>query len=215
VSLEQYEDTLNNLELKRHEAVDGLFSGGDVALREEYMLRYMLDVETRGSASLLNMSAFSDPRKYTLRVKSPGTDETVETNVDLLETFNWLLGLRVKHVAASETYLAAFSNKDKRTVAKLTVSGTGAYWFRQVTGTLPDGREALIVWRTLSDDAAHDEAALLAWFESKGHLVSESLDVIYTNGDCNLGASKPPSARWSVESLEAHFHELMFEGSES
>jgi hypothetical protein len=79
----------------------------------------------------------------------------------------------------------------------------------------PDGREALIVWRTLSDDAAQDEAALLAWFESKGHLLSESLDVIYTNGDCNLVASKPPSASWSVESLEAHFHELMFEGSES
>lgn len=215
VYLEQYEDTLNNLDLKRPEAIDGLFSGGDVALREDYVLRYMLDVETRGSTSLLNMSAFSDPRKYTLRVKSPGTDETVETNVDLIETFNWLLGLRVQHVAASETYSAEFSEKDKRTVAKLAVSGTGSYWFRQVTGRLPDGREALIVWRTLSNDAARDEAALLAWFESNGHLVSEFLDVVYINGDSNLGASKPPSASWSVQSLEAHFHDLMFEGSES
>ena len=213
--LESYEDALNNLELKRTAAIDGLFSTDESALREEYVLKYMLDVETRGSASLLNMSAFSDPRKYTLRVKSPGTDETVETNVDLLETFNWLLGLRVKHVAASETYSAEFSNKAKRTVAKLKSSETGSYWFRQVTGTLPDGREALIVWRTLSDDAARDEAALLAWFESNGHLASESLNVVYINGDSNLSASKPPSASWSVESLEAHFHELMFEGSES
>jgi adenine-specific DNA-methyltransferase len=192
-----------------------LFSSDESALREEYVLKYMLDVETRDSGSLLNMAAFLDPRKYTLRVKSPGTDETVERNVDLLETFNWLLGIRVQHVAASETYSAEFSNKDKRTFAKLKSSETGSYWFRQVTGTLPDGREALIVWRTLSDDAARDEAALLAWFESNGHLASESLDVVYINGDSNLGASKPPSARWSVESLEAHFHELMFEGSES
>ena len=200
--------------MNRPSGIEELFSSDESALREEYILKYMLDVETRGSASLLNMSAFSNPRKYTLRVKSPGTDETVETNVDLIETFNWLLGLRVQHVAASETYSSEFSTKDKRTVAKLKSSQTGSYWFRQVTGTLPDGREALIVWRTLSDDAASDEAALLAWFESKGHLVSESLDVIYTNGDCNLVASKPSSARWSVESLEAHFHELMFEGSE-
>jgi adenine-specific DNA-methyltransferase len=215
IRLEQYEDTLNNLDLKRPAGVEELFTGDEITLREEYVLKYMLDVETRGSASLLDMSAFSDPRKYTLRVKSRGTDETVETTVDLLETFNWLLGLRVQHVAASETYSTEFSNKDKRTVAKLKSSQTGSYWFRQVTGTLPDGREALIVWRTLSDDAAHDEAVLLAWFESKGHLASESLDVVYINGDCNLGASKPPGARWSVESLEAHFHELMFEGSES
>lgn len=214
IRLEQYEDTLNNLVMNRPRGIEELFSSDETSLREEYVLKYMLDVETRGSASLLNMSSFSDPRRYTLRVKSPGTDETVETNADLIETFNWLLGLRVQHVAASETYLSEFSTKDKRTIAKLTASETGSYWFRQVSGTLPDGREALIVWRTLSDDAAHDEAALLAWFESKGHLASKSLDVIYTNGDCNLGASKPSSASWSVESLEAHFHELMFDGSE-
>ena len=215
LTVESYEDTLNNLELNRPSGIEELFSSDESALREEYVLKYMLDVETRDSGSLLNMAAFLDPRKYTLRVKSPGTDETVERNVDLLETFNWLLGIRVQHVAASETYSAEFSNKDKRTFAKLKSSETGSYWFRQVTGTLPDGREALIVWRTLSDDAARDEAALLAWFESNGHLASESLDVVYINGDSNLSASKPPSASWSVESLEAHFHELMFEGSES
>jgi adenine-specific DNA-methyltransferase len=113
IRLEQYEDTLNNLVMNRPRGIEELFSSDEGALREEYVLKYMLDVETRGSASLLNMSAFSDPRKYTLRVKSPGTDETVETNVDLLETFNWLLGLHVQHVAASETFLADFSNKDK------------------------------------------------------------------------------------------------------
>jgi len=215
VHLEQYEDTLNNLDIKRPAGVEELFSGGDRSLREEYVLRYMLNVETRGSASLLNASAFTDPRKYTLRVKSPGSDETVETAVDLLETFNWLLGLRVRHIAASETFSATFNDNGKRLRATLKSAKNGAHWFRPVSGTLPDGREALIVWRTLTDDAARDEAALLEWFSKKGFLNSESLDVVYVNGDCNLAASKPGAAKWTIEPLEARFHELMFEGQRS
>jgi adenine-specific DNA-methyltransferase len=61
----------------------------------------MLDVETRGSPSLLNVQAFSDPTAYRLKVKRPGSDESCEVNVDLLETFNWLIGLTVRHIAAS------------------------------------------------------------------------------------------------------------------
>jgi adenine-specific DNA-methyltransferase len=214
VEIESYEDTLNNLDIKRPAGVEDLFAREDRSLREEYVLRYMLNVETRGSTSLLNASAFSDPRKYTLRVKSPGSDETVETAVDLLETFNWLLGLRVRHIAASETFSATFNDNGKRLSATLKTAKDGVHWFRPVAGMLPDGREALIVWRTLTDDAARDEAGLLAWFSKKGFLDSESLDVVYVNGDCNLAASKPSAAKWTIEPLEARFHELMFEGVE-
>jgi len=215
VRLEQYEDTLNNLEMKRPGAAEGLFSGDNQALREEYNLRYMLDVESRGSASLLNTSMFADPRKYTLRVKSPGSDETKESTVDLLETFNWLLGLRVRHIAASETFSATFFEKDKRLSAKLTVSDDGEYWFRQVRGVLPDGRDALVVWRTLSGDVEKDEAVLLSWFETAGHLRSETLDVVFVNGDCNLDAARPAGARWEIEPLETRFEQLMFDGVDS
>ena len=41
-------------------------------LSEQYILRYMLDVETRGSQSLLNVEAFTDPTAYKLKVKRPG-----------------------------------------------------------------------------------------------------------------------------------------------
>jgi adenine-specific DNA-methyltransferase len=213
IRLEQYEDTLNNLDVKRPEGMDDLFSGGGQSLREEYILRYMLDVETRESASLLNAAGFVDPRKYTLRVKAPGLDETVETTVDLVETFNWLLGLCVRHIAASETFKASFTEKGKRLVAEIKLDGEGPYWFRQVSGTLPDSREALVVWRVLTGDVAKDEAALLAWFETRGHLNSETLDVVYINGDCNLAAAKPASSKWTLEPLDARFHELMFEGA--
>ena len=51
--------------------------------REQYILRYLLDVETRGSQSLLNVQAFTDPTAYKLKVKRPGSDESREVNVDL------------------------------------------------------------------------------------------------------------------------------------
>jgi len=58
-------------------------------LRRDYMLKYMLDVETRGSASLLNIDRFADPTAYTLRVKKPSkTDDMLNGPVDLIETFN-------------------------------------------------------------------------------------------------------------------------------
>src|SRR5690606_32080967 len=101
IRLESYEDTLNNLELRRTEAQQSLLDSsqaqGPDGFKEQYLLRYMLDVETRGSQSLLNVSAFMDPTAYKLKVKRPGSDESREVNVDLQETFNWLIGLKVDH----------------------------------------------------------------------------------------------------------------------
>jgi len=86
--LEQYEDTLNNLELPRAaEGQKALEMFGD-----EYLLKYMLDFETQGSPCLLNLEMFKDPFAYRLKVLEG--DETVERAVDLVETFNYLLGFR-------------------------------------------------------------------------------------------------------------------------
>lgn len=110
--LESYEDTLNNLEVRRTEAQQELLDDPDVrgpeGFREDYLLRYMLDVETRGSPSLLNIRVFDAPTEYILRVKRPGSDETRATPVDLVETFNWLIGLRVEHLGAPQSYRAGF-----------------------------------------------------------------------------------------------------------
>jgi hypothetical protein len=54
---------------------------GPNGLKEQYLLRYMLDVETHGSPSLLNVRAFNDPGAYKLKVKLPGSDESREVNV--------------------------------------------------------------------------------------------------------------------------------------
>jgi adenine-specific DNA-methyltransferase len=118
--LESYEDTLNNLndlDRARTDAQKSLLDTAEAKgidhLSEQYILRYMLDVETRGSQSLLSVTAFDDPSAYRLKVKSPGSDESREMNVDLLETFNWLIGLTVRHIAAPQTFTGDFERDEK------------------------------------------------------------------------------------------------------
>lgn len=53
--------------------------------REDYVLRYMLDVEARGSASLLNVEEFTNPFNYQLNVATGASaGETRPVAVDLV-----------------------------------------------------------------------------------------------------------------------------------
>ena len=167
VRLESYEDTVNNLETRRAASqqllLDSAEAQGPDRLREQYVLRYMLDVETRGSQSLLNVQAFADPTAYRLTVKLPGSDESREVKVDLLETFNWLIGLTVRHIAAPRAFRAAFergTEKRLRLKGRLKEEADGPYWFRTVAGTTPDGRRALVIWRKLSGEPEQDNLVL-------------------------------------------------------
>lgn len=86
-SLESYEDTLNNIEF------DDV--AGQHAFRfDDYLIQYMLKWETKQSATLLNVENLSRPFNYKLLIHSDG--ETRETVADIPETFNYLLGLRVR-----------------------------------------------------------------------------------------------------------------------
>jgi adenine-specific DNA-methyltransferase len=58
--LESYEDSLNNLELKRTGPQQTLLEQ-QPGFREDYLLRYMLDVEAREGPSLLNVERFEEP----------------------------------------------------------------------------------------------------------------------------------------------------------
>ncbi|MFA0758481.1 MAG: hypothetical protein NOOUEUKL_001144, partial [Candidatus Fervidibacter sp.] len=113
--LEQYEDTLNNLELPREQ--EGLFALERFG--DEYLLRYMLDFETQGSPCLLNLEQFQDPFAYKLKVQEG--DEIRERVVDVVETFNYLLGIHVKKVRQFEDngrpYRAVLGEKDGKRIA--------------------------------------------------------------------------------------------------
>ena len=219
VRLESYEDALNNLETRRTDKQQLLLDTADAqgadGLREQYILRYMLDVETRGSQSLLNVQAFTDPTAYKLKVKRPGSDESREVNVDLLETFNWLIGLTVRHIAAPRAFSAAFERdgeKRLRLKGRLKQEADGPYWFRTVTGTTPDGRRTLVIWRKLTGEPEQDNLVLDEWFTRQGYSAKDSeFDLIYVNGGNNLENLKTPDDLWKVRLIEEDFHRLMFE----
>jgi adenine-specific DNA-methyltransferase len=219
VRLESYEDALNNLETHRTKEQQGLLdlsqAQGADSLREQYILRYMLDVETRASQSLLNVHAFNDPTAYKLKVKRPGSDESHEVNVDLLETFNWLVGLTVKTIAAPQTFVAAFerdSEQRLRLAGRLKQVVDGPFWFRTVTGTTPDGRKALIIWRKLTGKPEEDNLVLDEWFRKHTYSTKDIFfDLIYVNGGNNLPNVRREDETWKVRLIEEDFHRLMFE----
>jgi len=188
--LESYEDTLNNLLFEDNPARDELLAGSE-SLREDYMLRYMLDVESRGSQSLLNIDGFADPGSYKLMVKKPGSDEYTYRNVDLLETFNYLIGLRVEHTACWQGFEGQFEREkdpelpeDQQT--RLVVSGwkedaggkipskgsfrqsnNGPWWFRKVEGWVPKDSG--------NPNNGQKEKVLIVWRNLTGDIEQDNL----------------------------------------
>ncbi|TJV94233.1 MAG: site-specific DNA-methyltransferase [Mesorhizobium sp.] len=219
IRLESYEDALNNLVSRRTAKQDDLLASteaqGADQFKEQYMLRYMLDVETRGSQSLLNIGGFSDPTAYRLNVKRPGSDESREVNVDLLESFNWLVGLRVQGIAVPQGFAAEFErDAEGRMVLKgrLRQDANGPWRFRTVTGTTPDGRRTLIIWRKLTGNIEEDNLVLDTWFMRAGYSAKDSeFGLIYVNGDNNLENLKAADDTWKVRLIEEDFHRLMFD----
>jgi len=219
IRLESYEDALNNLETRRADTQQLLLEAAEAqgtnGLKEQYLLRYMLDVETRGSQSLLNVQAFKDPTAYKLKVKRAGSDESREMNVDLLETFNWLVGLTVQHIAAPLSFNAEFERDSERRLrikGRISQHAGGPWWFRTVTGTMPDGRRTLVIWRKLTGDQEQDNLVLDEWFTKQGYSTRDyEFQLIYVNGDNNLENLKAPDDTWKVRLIEEDFHRLMFD----
>ena len=103
IRLESYEDTLDSLELAPTSPEQEDLFARNPTLAEDYRLRYALGEETAGSACLLGKH-FADPFAYTLSVVRDGVRS--EVAVDLPETFNFLIGLRVASRRHAENVLA-------------------------------------------------------------------------------------------------------------
>lgn len=217
IQLESYEDSLNNLELKRSTQQEELLGAsgaqGSEGFKEQYTLRYMLDVETRGSKSLLDVKGFSDPEKYLLRIRKPGTDESRLASVDLVETFNWLIGLRVAKVHATERIGATFDrHAEGRLQATVSLDAEGAWSFTRAAGVTPNGDRALVVWRRLTDDPEKDNAVLNEWLRSQENW-TDIADVVYVNGDHQLELIGDQGSPWKTRLIDDDFQRLMFEES--
>jgi adenine-specific DNA-methyltransferase len=179
--LESYEDTLNNLLLPSANA-SGLLQFSQEA-QEDYLLKYMLDVETEGH--LFNLQAFKNPFNYQLNVTE--NNELVPTTVDLIETFNYLIGLYVQRIQRV---------KD----------------IKLVEGKTRTGEKTLVIWRNL-ETTSNDETE--AVFRKLYDTVrSSEFDQIYINGDHHFENVRAANDQFKVKLIEDAFFKLMFNSSE-
>lgn len=226
--LESYEDTLNNLSLQSDPARERALADNP-SLREDYVLNYWLDVETQGSQSLLNVANFRDPTAYTMRIKQPGSDVQRLQRIDLIETFNWLIGLWVEHMAAPQTFEAEFARetdpllpKDQNTrlvCTRTRQADAGPYWFRLVEGyTLKvpgddtSRQKTLVVWRKLTDNPEQDNAVLQHFLMEKLAISprEQTYAVIYVNGSHTLPNPVVEGEQTKVRLIEEAFHQAMW-----
>lgn len=177
--LESYEDALNNLQLKSNQAQQQLLDTNS-SIQEEYLLQYMLDIESRDQ--LLNIEAFKNPFSYKLNVTE--NNELVPTNVDLVETFNYLIGLHVKRIQRS-----------------------GA--FKTVEGVTNAGDKVLVIWRNLEESNNEDLNTFVKKMDY--NLRDGEFDTIYVNGDNNLANLRQDEETWKVLLLEEVFFTAMFD----
>lgn len=178
LSLEQYEDTLNNLVLAASSGID--FSANE-NFGSGFLLGYMLDTETRGS--LFNTKWFENPFDFRLRVTR--NNELVETRIDLVETFNYLVGLNVAAIQYPKAGLCVIEGITRR------------------------GEKTLVLWRDCSviDNTALEEALRKLSYNT----LDTEFDIIYVNGDNTLQNTRRDDEHWKVTLIEQEFANRMFE----
>ena len=147
---------------------------------EEYLLRYMLSWETRNSDTLLNPAKLTSPFSYRLLVHANG--EKRERTVDLSETFNYLLGLKVQK-------REVFGDDDRRYLV-----------FRGETRAAA-GRRVAVIWRETEGWAEADFARDRDFVAE--HNLGRDADTVYVNGDSVIPGAKP---------VEPMFRARMFAG---
>ena len=80
-----------------------------------------------------------------------------------------------------------------------------------ITGSNLQNEQILIIWRNIKE---LNNDALDNWFKKERYDTRDmEHDIIYVNGDNNLGNLKKDEQTWKVRLIEEEFHRLMFEGT--
>ena len=218
-AVESYEDALNNLPAP----TGGMFDGRP-AEEADALIRYALDLEM--GPHLLDLDIFRDPWGHAINAQLAGDDEIKRHRVDLVETFNYLLGLRVSAYGPIERYSAEFERAEHddglgrlKLTGRLRRDPEGAFKFQRVEGVLNDGNDTrvLVVWRTLTDDPEQDAAVLDAWMARHREATTERTEhrdyhQIYINGPVTL--PQPTAEIRTVYPIEEAFKRKMFEDTD-
>lgn len=172
--LEQYEEALENIAFTANKDAQ------QQALEfDQYIPKYMLEFETKNSQTLVNTEAMKDPWDYKLKVWDGFTYDT-EQAVDLVETFNYLIGLHM------QKYFTKELNGIK---------------YQFVYGHNNANKKILVVWRNAKDwkieDYTKDRKVL------SNELENFSFDVLYVNEQAHL------PEKYSYQPIEEVFKNKM------
>ncbi len=160
--LEQYEEALENIAFNASEdAVQKALTF------DQYIPKYFLEFETKSSQTLVNTAAMQDPWDYKLKVWDGFTYDK-EQAVDLVETFNYLIGLHMQ---------------------KLITKEINGHKYQFVYGHNNAKKNILAVWRSVKGweitDYEKDALAL------KEELQAFDYDLLYINDQANLEGYQP------------------------
>lgn len=163
--IESYDDALNNIHFDDEQQTFDDF--------QKYKLKYMLDFESRDSPTRLDVDQLSTPFQYELELVREG--RRIDKTVDLIETFNYLLGLHVEHIEST-------THQDRT--------------YRRVRGETPSGETVAVVWRRTTElDYAKDRKFI------EEDLLTGNEDLVYCNGDSMISGAIPVGEEF-VERLE-------------
>jgi adenine-specific DNA-methyltransferase len=165
MTLESYEDALDNVRFEGDRGAMDLFEG------DGYLLRYMLGFESRDSDTFLNAEKLDSPFDYKLTVRRSDRDdgESRPTCVDLPETFSYLLGMRVKS-------RKVFHDEGRRYLA--------------YRGETAERDDVAVIWRDTrgwgeAEDYERDRDFVA------GHGMAEGADDVFVNGDSLIPGARP------------------------
>lgn len=160
--LEQYEEALENIAFSIAQDTK------QTAMQfDQYIPKYFLEFETQGSQTLVNTEAMRNPWAYTLKVWDGFTYDT-EQAVDLVETFNYLIGLHMQ---------------------KCITKQLNGHTYKFVAGHNNAGKQLLVVWRNTAEWS-------LADFEADSLTLREELkaftyDQLYISGQAHIENYQP------------------------
>ena len=160
--IEQYEEALENIALNvDHSTLQ------EAIQFDQYMPKYFLGFESKDSRTFVNTDLMENPWEYKLKVWDGYTYDN-ETEVDLIETFNYLLGIHMK-----KSFTRSFNGLS----------------YKLILGTTNSNKEILVVWRNTKGWSAKEyEADALVLNKL---LPSFTFDTLYINGQAQVQGYQP------------------------
>jgi adenine-specific DNA-methyltransferase len=177
LKLESYEDALGSIQVKQTTLLDDFEQ-----VKSEYLMKYALSSK---SGPQYGDNLLEEPSKATMTVSS--NSGTREVPIDLIETFNLLIGVNVDTLQFAANIV----------------------W---ETGSLQDGKTVLIIWRSHEE---FDDKTLNQWFSEKGFNSEEQdYDIVYVNGDTTLLTRRKDEHSWECRDIDVDFNSHMFDSWE-